>query len=507
MPLETIEQPPASVTAGPPGTVWVAIATGLGLLLAGCALWAWPESTALLESTPPGAEVFLDGRSAGQTPLRLASRPLPLRGQLEISLSGYSSWSGTVESGPGENRLINVRLEPLPGRMSVGSSPPGALVRFDGREAGHTPLVLADLPPGRHHMELALAGYQTWRSDLEIQPGGTASQDVTLVRLPPALDPALAKPPMEASVEGRVPEAASGPSASTPGPGPPPALDLSTTIYPLAVMIENAPESRPQSGLASADIVFEAMAEGEISRFMAVYVESDAPIVGPVRSARHYFINLAAELGASVVHVGSSPLGYVSLQWYGLRNLEEIFDSGGFWRSRFRPSPHNAYTSVAAARQALDGRASPGNGSWGGFTFKDPARRYSGTAAPSVSLIYEPWGYRVEYRYDPASNRYARFMEGQPHLDAESRAQLEAASVAVLIVKAWQIDTAARLDMEQLGSGPAAYFVDGVVLEGSWSKRSTTAPTLFLDGAGNPIRFNPGPNWVQLISPEGKVTY
>jgi hypothetical protein len=61
--------------------------------------------------------------------------------------------------------------------------------------------------------------------------------------------------------------------------------------------------------------------------------------------------------------------------------------------------------------------------------------------------------------------------------------------------------------MEQVGSGQAAYFVDGVVLEGSWSKASTTAPTLFLDGAGNPIRFNPGPIWVQLISPESKVTY
>jgi hypothetical protein len=434
MSLETIEQTPASVSSGPTRTIWVSAAAGLGLLLAGWALWAWPEATAVLESTPPGAEVFLDGKPVGQTPLRLVSRPLPLRGQL------------------------------------------------------------------------ALQGYQTWRSDEEIQPGGTASQDVSLLRLPPVSDPAPAE--AEASGQSAVPEAASN-SLSAPAlrPEPPPALDLSATVYPVAVIIENAPESRPQSGLGSADIVFEAMAEGEISRFMAVYVQSEAPIVGPVRSARHYFINLAAELGASVVHVGSSPLGYVSLQWYGLRNLEEISNSGGFWRSRFRPSPHNAYTSVAAARQALDRRASPATGSWGGFTFKDPERRYSGVAAPGVSLVYEPWGYRVEYRYDVDGNSYARFMGEQPHLDAESGAQLQASSVAVLSVKAWQIDTAARLDMEQVGSGQAAYFVDGVVLEGSWSKASTTAPTLFLDGAGNPIRFNPGPIWVQLISPESKVTY
>src|SRR5205823_11060309 len=128
-------------------------------------------------------------------------------------------------------------------------------------------------------------------------------------------------------------------------------------------------------------IGFEARAEGGISRFMAVSGEGDAAVVGPVRSARHYFVNLAAELGASVVHVGASPLGYVSLTWYGLPSLDETFGQPGFWRSRSRFAPHNAYTTVEAARAALDSRGPLPNGSWAGFSFKDPAQPYQGPPA------------------------------------------------------------------------------------------------------------------------------
>src|SRR5205823_13737539 len=172
----------------------------------------------------------------------------------------------------------------------------------------------------------------------------------------------------------------------------------------------------------------------------------------------------------SVVHVGASPLGYVSLNWYGLRDLDETFGQPGFWRSRTRPAPHNAYTSVAGARAALDERAPAATGRWGSFAFKNQDQRYQGSPASAISIDYQPWGYRVDYRYDAADNRYLRSMEGLPHLDAESHAQLQAASVAVLTVNTWVIDPAGRLDMAQVGGGPAVYFIDGVALEGSWSK-------------------------------------
>jgi hypothetical protein len=497
--------------ARPRKWLWFIGAAGLALLLGGCALWAWPESAVMLESSPPGAEVSLDGRPAGRTPLRLASRPLPLQDRVAVRLKGYRDWSGALTASPGETRRVELQLETLPGSVSLSSVPPGALVTLDQQETGRTPLVLSELAPGQHELALSLADYEVWETSLEVEPGQSVAQEVSLVRRPKRESESASLATGVSTDLGWDPTEPGKRSLSSAAPlvEQLPAIpqDPTKPLHPLAVMVENAPDARPQSGLGSADIIFEAMAEGGISRFMAVYVDGDAAVVGPVRSARHYFVNLAAELGASVVHVGASPLGYVSITWYGLQSLDETFAQPGFWRSRARFAPHNAYTSVQGARAALDSRGPLPNGSWAGFSFKDPARAYQGPPTAAVALDYQPWGYHVEYRYDAASNRYARFMEGAPHVDAESHVQLQAANVVVLSVNAWVIDAAGRLDMAQVGNGPAVFFEDGVAIDGSWSKATTGAATQFQDRSGNSVHFNPGPIWVQLIAPEGKVSY
>jgi hypothetical protein len=113
----------------------------------------------------------------------------------------------------------------------------------------------------------------------------------------------------------------------------------------------------------------------------------------------------------------------------------------------------------------------------------------------------------VDYRYDADKDRYLRSMAGAPHTDAENGSQLETSNVAVLRVDAWVIDNVGRLDMAQIGVGPAVYFIDGVAMEGNWHKQSTSAPTQFLDAAGTAIRFNPGPIWVQLVPGDGRLSY
>jgi hypothetical protein len=98
-------------------------------------------------------------------------------------------------------------------------------------------------------------------------------------------------------------------------------------------------------------------------------------------------------------------------------------------------------------------------------------------------------------------------MAGAPHVEAASGEQIRAANVVVMRVSAWVIDAEGRLDMDQVSHGPAAYFVDGVVVSGTWRKTAPEQPTRFLDEAGNPVRFNPGPIWVQMIPYEGKVEF
>src|SRR5579859_5665563 len=149
----------------------------------------------------------------------------------------------------------------------------------------------------------------------------------------------------------------------------------------LAVMIENQADARPQSGLTTADVVYEALAEGGITRFIAVYLSADAPVVGPVRSLRHYFAFMAADYGADVVHIGASPEGFAWRDAMNMGHLDESAGDPGVWRIGSRPPPHNAYTDTAADRGFLAQRGRQNNHQWGPLLFSDQA--------PSGELVAE----------------------------------------------------------------------------------------------------------------------
>lgn len=112
------------------------------------------------------------------------------------------------------------------------------------------------------------------------------------------------------------------------------------------VMIENSIDARPQSGLESAGVVFEAVAEGGITRFSALFQEAEPQLIGPVRSVRPYYMDWVAPFQASVAHVGGSPDGLKKVRG-GMRDLDEFFNPGSYWRSTSRAAPHNVYTSFA----------------------------------------------------------------------------------------------------------------------------------------------------------------
>src|SRR5438105_249526 len=143
----------------------------------------------------------------------------------------------------------------------------------------------------------------------------------------------------------------------------------------LAIMVENQADARPQTGLTHADVVYEALAEGGITRFIALYLTGDTSIVGPVRSLRHYFAFLAGDYGADVVHIGASPEGFAWRDAMNLGHLDETFGDPGVWRVRTRPPPHNAYTDTSADRGFLEAQepARQRNHAWGPLLFSDQA--------------------------------------------------------------------------------------------------------------------------------------
>ena len=274
---------------------------------------------------------------------------------------------------------------------------------------------------------------------------------------------------------------------------------------PLAIMIENHPDARPQTGLNEADVVYEAVAEGGITRFLAVYANGRPNVVvGPVRSARHYYVYWAQEYNAIYVHIGASPQGYNAVNATGITTIDAIYGEGGdaFWRIAERLAPHNLYASTKALWSWVK---SGGKGQLAGLQFKADSPQ---TGASQLAVTY-PDGYRVGYEYVPTTNSYLRYMDRVPHVDASDGVQYSPKNVIVQVMAAWLIrgDDKGRMDMQVVGGGKAYIFTDGRAIKGSWSKASLHDVTHFYDADGKPVLLNAGQTWIEVLPTEGSVSY
>lgn len=405
-----------------------------------------------------------------------------LRIALRALLLGVALLPGAVlaDDGPAAKPTACEQVTPPDapfGCLEVLPIGPSSRVTFDGQDRGLTPVGIAEVQPGDHSLRLDRKGSYSWYANFSLAPGEVRRFD----------------PPMAPQV----------------GIYPTSMLNGGQDPWPLAVMIENHPDARPQVGLDKADVVYEALAEGGISRFMAVYITTGADIIGPVRSTRHYFVYTAAEYNAALVHVGASPIGYAALSATGIRNVNESYGDPGIWRSASRDPPHNAYTSTADARAAADGKDGGGPGSWGPIVYKDPSFPAQAPAATHIAISYPPLGwYDVAYDWDPTTNFYPRMMDGAPHRDMLTGDQYQARNVVIQVVPDEVIDREGRLDLAQVGEGKAWYFLDGTVIEGIWTKADFGSQTFFWDTAGNLVRLNAiGTTWIQLVPPEARVTF
>jgi hypothetical protein len=302
------------------------------------------------------------------------------------------------------------------------------------------------------------------------------------------------------------------PPTATPAPPPtatpvPPPRPLALGDQPFAVVVDNLPDARPHSGLAEAAVVYEAPAEAGIPRLLAVFAADAEPArVGPVRSARHYFVQLAAEHGAPLVHVGSSPQGFAALRALGLPDVDEVAGGAAFARDRARPAPHNAYVSAAGVRAELGPPGEPGPEAPGGLL----VGAFAPGPAPATRLrVAYPCcvGFEAEYTYEPAARRYARAMDGQPHADADTGAPYTAAAVVVqrVPVEAIAGDAQGRLDVGLVGAGDGLLVAEGTAVELRWAKAGPAAPTRYERLDGQPFALPAGPVWVEVLPTDATV--
>lgn len=292
---------------------------------------------------------------------------------------------------------------------------------------------------------------------------------------------------------------------------------------PLAVIVENYnPDSRPQTGLDQASMVFETVAEDGITRFMAVYLEHDPPTVGPVRSTRIYFNAWANGLHAILDHAGGNDDALAQLfTLHNVADLNEVaFEDASyvahvpfFVRSADRVMPHNLYTYPAQVRVYFATKHVPLSG-----TFPDQLPHHAPDAPPhrphggTLDLNFSSPDYAVEYRYDPATDRYLRWMGGTPHTDARTGRQLAPANVVVLQATIAPDPHGGPANpgavyVQSTGTNKATLFRDGKRFDGIWRKPHGGSPLQLLDTHGKPFTFNPGQTWIEVLPTTGSTTW
>lgn len=331
--------------------------------------------------------------------------------------------------------------------------------------------------------------------------------------LPPTVAPTIAPtdtPPTPVPTIAPTTAPAPAPPVVTSDPitGAPALVRGALRQRPIVVMIDNHPSSYPQSGLDKAAVVFEALAEFGLTRFMAIYVPGiipNATAIGPVRSARLYFVQWAMEFRGLYVHAGGAPQALEALQQTtSLVDVDALFrnKSAYFTRVSQRNAPHNLYTDSAALERALrDLAPEPFTDPTIGFLFKTDAPP---DARPPSKRIEYFFIYREDpagWTYDPATNSYLRLRRGRPAIDAVTGQQLRAKNVVVMEVPEAPIpdDDKGRIEQKVIGSGRARVFLDGVEREVMWRKNSPEGRLMFLDASGNEIAFNPGQIWIVAL--------
>lgn len=270
----------------------------------------------------------------------------------------------------------------------------------------------------------------------------------------------------------------------------------------IAVMVENHTDARPWSGLDKASMVFEAPVEGGITRFMALYDSSTTVAeIGPVRSARPYYVDWAAGYKAAYAHVGGSPAALdklVSLPTSTVFDINEFSNAATFWRDQRRYAPHNVYTSLELLRKNLTRKLATSTEAVVSWAYVDEATTTD--RGDDASKIRIPYGgaYDVAWKYSREMNQYIR-QSGSKPLTTRNGEWLKANNVIVLLTDQKVLDEVGRLEVRTVGSGDATLYRNGKLHLVRW-KRSPGEPLRLEGRDGTDVVLNRGTTWITVTT-------
>lgn len=272
-----------------------------------------------------------------------------------------------------------------------------------------------------------------------------------------------------------------------------------TNLRPFAIMIDNAFDARPVIGVDTASLVYETIAEGAITRLLAIYDPENLPEnVGPVRSLRPYFLEWAKEVGAIVVHVGGSPEALRDVEEWD--NINEFYQGNYFWRDTKRVAPHNLLTSKELLQKASVNLSYHTTSTMSRWIFKDASAYPTSTAVTAtVSVNFSTDPYKVTWLYDEDLKEYKRFVNHIPQ-------NVNVKNIIIQVVPSVVIDDVLRRKLFTIGEGRAWIISHGMVQIGMWQKSSHEARTQYINSAGEEIKFMRGKTWIEVIDDEGRVS-
>jgi len=350
---------------------------------------------------------------------------------------------------------------------------------------------------------------------------------------PPVVVPAVAVVPSPSPSPSPPPTPSPSPTP-TPAPTPDPMLGMVLSpltglpipeevepLRPMAVIVNNHSRALPQSGLSDAELIYEVLSEGNITRLVAVFHRLEAEMIGPVRSARDYFVDFALDVDGVFIHHGGSPSGYARLRNLGIDRLDGMqHETTVFWRDpeRWRVPAMREHSSYTGAEQLEAGIARVGirrnrrenDGMGFDFNFDElPFDRLARATGGDFRTAYEltvPFsaGYPRRFVYNPALQKFAVYNVHGAHIDKNNGEQAHVANVLIQSVRMRTIDAEGRREVTTVGSGAGYLATRGGIVTVRWARDSHTTPTRWYFINGQPLQLTPGQTWICVLH-EGAV--
>ncbi|OAB44638.1 DUF3048 domain-containing protein [Paenibacillus antarcticus] len=276
-------------------------------------------------------------------------------------------------------------------------------------------------------------------------------------------------------------------------------IEAPSNVRPLAVMVNNAPAARPQSGLSKADMVYEVLAEGGITRLVAIFQShSEAVTIGPIRSIRPYLIELGGLYQGLLVHAGGSPEAYSIIQKQKKEDLDEIGKAGAyFWRDKSRKAPHNLYSDTDKLHEGANKLKYEQEVAIPTYPFHTENEIIAGEHASKVDITFLLKNYVVSYDYDDSKQVYKRSINNMPHVDLTNNMQLEAANVIVMGADHKVLDDVGRLSVDINLGGEALIFQQGKLVKGNWIHSKDDVIRFVKDDKEIPLV--PGTTYINIV--------